>query len=134
MGKAYLGLIDFHIFPVGFSWSQRSKDYQVIPDYFTTLQVRWKVDGKIHGFEYSFADYIVKGYSVQDHVQVAAAIQLAFQTVQDLHPAAKKIIIQSDNASGFASQELIPFTFNMNIRLHYEKSFEQMDIHRSIDW
>ena len=46
----------------------------------------------------------------------------------------KKIIIQSDNASSFSFQELLLFVFNMNTRLHDEKTgFERMDIHRSIE-
>ena len=53
---------------------------------------------------------------------MAAVIQLAVDTVQDRHPAAKKFIIQSDNASGFSSQELIPFIFNMNTRIDDEKT------------
>lgn len=36
------------------------------------MEVRWKVDGDDSGFEYSFVDYVVKGYTSQDHVQVAA--------------------------------------------------------------
>ena len=44
-------------------------------------------------------------------------ILLAVDTVQDCRPAAKKVIIQSDNAIEFASQELIPFVFNINTRL-----------------
>ena len=55
-------------------------------------------------------------------MQVVAVIHLAVGTVHDRHPAAKKFIIQSDNASGFASQELIPFIFNMNTRLDDEKN------------
>ena len=54
------------------------------------------------------------------HVQVEALIQLDFVTVQDLHPAGKNVIIQSYNASGFASQESIPFIFNINTRLDDE--------------
>ena len=50
-----------------------------------------------------------------------AVIQLAVDTVQDHNPSAKKVIIQSDNACGFASQELIPFIFNMKNRLDDEK-------------
>ena len=53
---------------------------------------------------------------------MAAVIQLAVDTVQDLHPAAKEVIIPSDNASGFSSQELILFVFNMNTRLDDEKN------------
>ena len=55
-------------------------------------------------------------------MQVAAVVQLGVQRVQDLHPVAKKVIIQSDNASCFASQEIIPFVLNMNTRLHAEKT------------
>ena len=68
------------------------------------VEVRWKLGGKISGFEYSFVDYVIKGYSGQGHVQVAAVIQLDIEKVQYLHPAENKIIIQSDNSSGFASQ------------------------------
>ena len=68
------------------------------------MEIRWKAGGDVSGFEYSFVYYVVKGYSGQDHVQVAAVIQLAFDTVQDCHPASKKFIIQSDHANGFASQ------------------------------
>ena len=53
-------------------------------------------------------------------MQVEALIQLDFVTVQDLHPAEKNVIIQSYNASGFASQESIPFIFNINTRLDDE--------------
>ena len=48
---------------------------------------------------------------------MVALIQLAVDTVKYLHPAAKKVIIQSDGESGFASKEIIPFFFNMNTRL-----------------
>ena len=68
------------------------------------MEIRWKVDGEVSGFEYSFFDYVIKGYSGQDCLQVADVIHLAVDTVQDCHPTAKKSIIQSDNASVFASQ------------------------------
>ena len=84
---------------------------QVQVDYFgkkvisllVMMEVRWKVDGKIIGFEYSFVDYVIKGYSGQDHVQVASVIQLSVDTVQERHPEAKKIIIQTDNAIDFST-------------------------------
>ena len=53
---------------------------------------------------------------------VEDVIKLAVDTVQEHHPATKKFIIQSDNASGFSSQELIPFILNMNTRLDDENS------------
>ena len=58
-------------------------------------------------------------------MQVADVIKLAVDTVQDYHPTAKKFISQSDNASGFSSQELIPFIFNMNTRLDDEKTISR---------
>ena len=54
------------------------------------MEIRWRVDGEVSGFEYSFVDYVIKGHSVQDLVQVAAAIQSDIDTVQDHHPTAKK--------------------------------------------
>ena len=86
------------------------------------MEIRWKVDGDVSEFEYSFVDYLIKGYSVQDNLQGVYVIQLSVGTVQDRHPAAKNVIIQSDNASGFASRELIPFIFNMNTILGDEKN------------
>ena len=78
------------------------------------MEVRWKVDGEISAIEQSFVDYIIRGYYDQDHAQVVAVIQLYVDTVQDYHTSTKEVIIQSDIASGFSSQELIPFMFNMN--------------------
>ena len=100
-----------------------------------SMEIRWKVYGEVNGFEYSFVDYTIKGYSGQYYVQVEAVIQLTVDTLQDHHTAAKKFIIQSDNASGFASQELIQFIFSINNRLDDEKKccVEHMDIHRSTD-
>ena len=52
---------------------------------------------------------------------MAAVIHLAVDTVQDRHPAAKNVIIQSDHTSGFATQEIIMFISNMNTRLYNER-------------
>ena len=46
------------------------------------MEIRWKVDGEVSGFEYLFVDYVTKGYSGQDHVQVAAVIQQAVDKVK----------------------------------------------------
>ena len=54
------------------------------------MEITWKVDEEVSGFGYPFVDYVIKGYSSQDHVQVAAVIQLAVDTVKDPHNAAKK--------------------------------------------
>ena len=53
------------------------------------MEIRWKMDGKVSGFEYSCVDDVIKGYYGKDHSQVAAIIQLAVDTVQDHHPDAK---------------------------------------------
>ena len=58
------------------------------------MEIRWKVGGEFSGFEYLVVDYVIKGYSDQDHVQVVSVIQLAVDTVQEHHPAAKNFIIQ----------------------------------------
>ena len=68
------------------------------------MEIMWKVDGEVIGFEYSLVDYAIKGYSGQDNAQVAAVIQLALDIVQDRHPAAQKFIIQSDNTSAFLTR------------------------------
>ena len=92
------------------------------------LEIRWKVDGEVCGLGLC-VDYVVKGYSGQDHVQVSSVIHLYFDTVQYRHTAAKQVIIQSDNASSFALQELFRFIFNMDTRLD-NLFFVHMDIHR----
>ena len=87
------------------------------------MKIGCKVDGEVSEFEYSCVDYLIKGYFVEDHVQVATLIHLAVDIVQYQHPSAKKVIIQSNNESCFASQELIPFIFDTNTRLDDEKYF-----------
>ena len=78
------------------------------------MMIRWNIaDDKI-GYEYSFHDYVVKGYISQDHVHVGAIIQLASRIINDNGLEIQHIIIQSDNASGFSSINLIPFICNMN--------------------
>ena len=78
------------------------------------MMIRWNIaDDKI-GYEYSFHDYVVKGYISQDHVHVGAIIQLASRIINDNGLEIQNIIIQSDNASGFSSINLIPFIYNMN--------------------
>ena len=34
------------------------------------IMIRWKIADDEMGYEYSFRDYVVKGYTSQDHVQV----------------------------------------------------------------
>eukprot|EP00957_Ditylum_brightwellii_P203889 15336682-Ditylum_brightwellii.AAC.1 len=66
------------------------------------------------GMEYSFCDFAVGGHSAQDSVQVSALLQTIVSFVKDKFPLVSKIIVQSDNASCFASQNLIPYVFHMN--------------------
>ena len=54
-----------------------------------SMEIRWKVYEEVNGFEYSFVDYTIKGYSGQYYVQVEAVIQLTVDTLQDHHTAAK---------------------------------------------
>ena len=50
------------------------------------MEIRRKIDGEVSGFEYSFFfDYVIKGYSGQDHVQVSVVTQLAVDTIQEHH-------------------------------------------------
>jgi hypothetical protein len=80
-----------------------------------TMQVRWVVDiNGDGGFQYAFVDYVVKGYSGQDHIQVCAVIQQMVQLIQEKQPETKEVCFQSDNATCFASQELIPFVYHLN--------------------
>ena len=86
-----------------------------------SIEIRWKLDGEASGFEYLSIDYVIKGYSGQDSVLVSVVINLNVDIVQDRHPVAENFIIQLDNASGSASQELILFIFNINTILDDEK-------------
>ena len=51
---------------------------------------------------------------------MAPVIKLAIDTVQYHHHATRKFIIQSDNLSGFGSQEIVLFILNLNTRLDYK--------------
>ena len=54
----------------------------------------WRYGGKLMGkavdLNINFWFFLIKGYSGQDHVQVAYLIKLAVDTMQDHHPSAKK--------------------------------------------
>ena len=52
-------------------------------------KIRWKFDEEVSGFEYFFIDYVMKGYSFQDPVQMAAVIKLSIDTVKERHLAGK---------------------------------------------
>lgn len=78
------------------------------------MMIRWKIADDEMGYEYSFHDYVVKGYISQDHVQVGAIIQIASRIINGSGLKIQNIIIQSDNASRFSSINLIPFINNMN--------------------
>jgi len=65
-------------------------------------------------FSYFFINCVVKGYAGQDHIQVAGVLQCLVRYLQRVHPNTRQVAIQSDNASCFSSQELIPFIYHMN--------------------
>lgn len=84
-----------------------------------TKTIKVKEDGvevqkEVDWFPYRFVDYIFKGYTGQDHTQVAAAIQKIVEQVHDQCLNVKEVTFQSDNATCFVSQELIPFIYHMN--------------------
>lgn len=82
------------------------------------MSVRWLQKGDDDkGFEYSFTDYCIKGYSAQDNFQVCAALQILISSIHEKFPSVKKLCVQSDNATCFASQELIPFIFHLNTEM-----------------
>ena len=78
------------------------------------IVIRWKICDNEAGFEYSFHDYIVKGYSVQEYVQVGVIIRLASRIVIDNGHFINNIIIQSNKDRGFSSTNLILFIYNVN--------------------
>jgi hypothetical protein len=71
-------------------------------------------DSNEMGFQYSFVDYIISGYTGQDNVQVCAILQLLCSSVQKKHPDVKEIFLQSDNATCFSSQAIIHFIHHLN--------------------
>lgn len=80
-----------------------------------SMEVRWveNSDGT-EGFTYSFVDYIIRGYAGQDHVQVCAVVQKTVHMLLEKSPNTTELCVQSDNATCFASQELIPFIYHLN--------------------
>lgn len=72
------------------------------------------VEIEVGGFEHSFIDFVFKNYTGQDHTQVAAAIEQLVSHVHQKYPEVREIILQSDNATCFSSQEHIPFIHHLN--------------------
>ena len=68
-------------------------------------------------FKYSFVDYVIKGYSGQDNIQIAAALNIMVDQITKKRPDIKEICFQSDNATCFSSQELIPYISQLNDEL-----------------
>ena len=86
-----------------------------------TMIISWTDDDKQAGFNFHFWDFILKGYTSQDNTQVAAVVQLIVKRVKECLPNVNKIIFQSDNATCFASQELIPYIYHLNIQSKEKK-------------
>ena len=57
------------------------------------MMTRWKIGDNEAGYEYSFHDYVVKGYTSHNHVQVGFIIQLAFRIIDDNGLDIKRIIL-----------------------------------------
>ena len=79
-----------------------------------TMLVQWSAEK--NGFVYRFDNIAFKGYAGQDNVQVAAAVKQVIEQVKTNYPEIREIIVQSDNATCFASQELIPFIYHLNAK------------------
>ena len=67
--------------------------------------------------KYSFVDYVINGYSGEEHVQFAAVINLMSNGIMKNHPNIKEVFLQSDNATCFSSQDLIPYIYQLNQEL-----------------
>lgn len=78
------------------------------------MVVQWITNGESTGFKHTYIDIIFKGYSGQDNVQVSSALQLLVEKVHEMLPSVATIVLQSDNASCFESQNLIPFVYHLN--------------------
>ena len=57
------------------------------------MLIRWIICDNESGVDYSFHDYIVKGYTSQDQVQVRAIIQLVSRIINDNTRYINNIII-----------------------------------------
>ena len=84
------------------------------------MVVQWLKKGDHWGYSYKFIDIVFKGYDGQDNVQVAASIKMLVEHVHSQIPGIKEIVVQSDNATCFASQELIPFIYHLNEKSRQE--------------
>jgi hypothetical protein len=71
------------------------------------------------GYEYQFYSLIPKNYSGQDNVQVASLMESLMHVVATSNSdnPIKDFVFHSDNASCFASQDLIPFLYHLNKKL-----------------
>ena len=52
-------------------------------------------DGVV-GYEHHYFDFIIDGYQDQDHVQVAAIIQVMLDEIKKKFPELKRIILKTD--------------------------------------
>jgi len=69
-------------------------------------------------WSYKFVDYIVKGYTGEDVLQVCSVITEILRRVSEHMPDITDICLQSDNASCFASQDHIPYIYLLNKESH----------------
>src|SRR5688572_11376737 len=80
-----------------------------------SMMTSWMINEKgVGGYQYQFKDYILKGYTGQDNLQVAAVIEKILNHVKLECPHIDQVIFQSDNATCSALQELIPFIYHRN--------------------
>ena len=68
-------------------------------------------------YQYSFVDFVVRGYESQDVLQLSKVLEIMVNRIKKLNPSIKEICLQSDNASCFSSQDYIPFIHILNKEL-----------------
>ena len=61
-----------------------------------------------------FVDYVIKGYSVQDHIQVGSIVQKIRNILKGNNLSVNETCVHSDNSIRFDSQYLVPFLFHFN--------------------
>ena len=81
-----------------------------------TMVVQWVKKNDHWGYSYQFIDIVFKGYDGQDNVQEAVSVEMLVKHIHSKFPGTKEIVFQSDNATCFASQELIPFIYHLHAK------------------
>ena len=76
--------------------------------------IRKVIKKGVVGYEHFYFDFIIDGYQEQDHIQVAAIIQVMLDEVKKKFPDVKRVLLKTDNASCMSSHNNIPFIYYLN--------------------